>query len=314
VTPEQLRTCRQVIAVHSKSFALASRLLPQDTRDDACAVYAWCRHADDAVDLVSAAEQPAALRRIRDELGNIYAGKVQPNAVLDAFQEVVMRRRIPREYPDELLAGMEMDVVGAEYGSVDDLLKYCFRVAGTVGLMMCHVFGVREASAVRHAAHLGMAMQLTNICRDVVEDWRRGRLYVPDSLLHSCGAPDLRAKLGAPLPSASGAPLGCAVQRLLSEAERFYRSGDRGLSMLSWRTALAVRTARLVYSRIGDQIAAHGHDVFAGRMFVPRRKKLRLLVRAVAEEGTEAPSRLRREFFCVPLSTIVRFPTDVLPV
>jgi phytoene synthase len=209
---------------------------------------------------------------------------------------------------------MEMDVAGAQYGSVDDLLEYCFRVAGTVGLMMCHVLGVREAIAARHAAHLGMAMQLTNICRDVVEDWQRGRLYVPDSLLQSCGAPGLRAKLGAPLPPASRTPLGYAVQRLLSEAERFYRSGDRGLTMLRWRAALAVRTARLVYSRIGDQIAAHGHDVFAGRMFVPRRNKLGLLVRAVAEAGTEAPSRLRREFSCVPLSTIVRFPTDVLPV
>lgn len=311
---DQIKTCRRIIAAHSKSFALASKLLPPESRDDACVVYAWCRHADDAVDLAQATEQLGRLEQVRDELGSIYVGETQSDAVLGAFQEVVTRRQIPREYPDELLAGMGMDVAGAAYGSLEELLKYCFRVAGTVGLMMCHVLGVQEAVALRHAAHLGMAMQLTNICRDVLEDWFRRRLYVPDDLLDACGAPGLRGELGGPLPYAARAALGCAVRQLLREADRFYRSGDRGLPMLSWRAALAVRTARLVYSRIGDQIASSGHDVFAGRKYVSRRKKLGLVVWAAAEASAEAPVRLRRSFLSVPLSTIVRFPTDVLPV
>ena len=205
MTPEQLATCRQVIAVHSKSFALASRLLPTDLRDHAAVVYAWCRHADDAVDLVPAAEQPAALTRLREELDGVYAGEPQTDQVLGAFQQAIQLWGIPREYPEELLAGMQMDATDTTYDSMDRLLQYCFRVAGTVGLMMCHVLGVQEEVAVRHAAHLGMAMQLTNICRDVAEDWERGRLYIPDPLLDECGAAGLRAGHSA-APSVACSP------------------------------------------------------------------------------------------------------------
>ena len=314
MTPEQLAICRQVIAVHSKSFALASKLLPPDCRDQAAVVYAWCRHADDAVDLVPASAQPAALARLRAELGGVYAGEPQSDPILGAFQEVARRQRIPRDYPDELMAGMEMDAVGTKYDSLERLLHYCFRVAGTVGLMMCHVLGVREARAVRHAAHLGMAMQLTNICRDVLEDWERGRLYLPDPILEECGAGGLRAALGGPLPRAADAALARAVRTLLAEADRFYRSGDQGLPLLASRVALSVRTARLVYSRIGQRIERSGCSVFAGRTYVPGRMKLGLVLRALAEAGAEAPGRLRRGFSRAPLSQVVRFPADVLPL
>jgi phytoene synthase len=314
VTPEQLATCRRVIAIHSKSFALASKLLPPSARDNAAVVYAWCRHADDAVDLAPAGEQPAALERLRIELEGVYADAPQADLVPGAFQEVAKQQNIPREYPEELLAGMQMDAEGTDYESLDRLLQYCFRVAGTVGLMMCHVMGVQQPGAVRHAAHLGMAMQLTNICRDVAEDWARGRLYIPDQILEECAAAGLRSELGGPLPRAVRGPLAGAVRRLLAEADRFYRSGDRGLPMLSWQAALAVRTARLVYSRIGRRIERSGCDVFAGRMYVPRHAKLRLLARAVAEAGAEAPTRLRHGFDSIPLSKVVRFPNDVLPV
>jgi phytoene synthase len=314
MTPEQIATCRQVIAVHSKSFALASRLLPAESRDDAAGVYAWCRHADDAVDLAATAEQGAALEQLRGELDRSYDGERQTDLVLAAFQDVAARRGIPREYPEELLAGMEMDATGTDYDSLDRLLHYCFRVAGTVGLMMCHVLGVSEPSAVRHATHLGMAMQLTNICRDVLEDWERGRLYLPDTLLAECGAPDLRAAVGAALPRAAEDALACAVRRLLAEADRFYASGDRGLPMLSWRAALSIRTARLVYSRIGRRIEQRGCDVFAGRQHVPLHAKLGLVTRATAQAAAEAPARIRRGFAPASLSHVVRFPNDVLPV
>jgi phytoene synthase len=176
------------------------------------------------------------------------------------------------------------------------------------------VLGVREPGAGRHAAHLGMAMQLTNICRDVAEDWQRGRLYLPDPILDECGAPGLRSELGGPLPRSARDALACAVRRLLGEADLFYRSGDQGLPMLSWQAALAVRVGRLVYSRIGRGIERAGCDVFAGRQYVPLHAKLRLVARAMAEAGAEAPTRLRRGFVPVSLSRVVRFPKDVLPV
>lgn len=316
MTPDQLAACRRILSTGSKSFTLASKLLHPEVRDDATVVYAWCRSADDAVDLVPALEQPRALGAVLADLDRVYGDETLSGPVLGAFQEVVRRRAIPRAYPDDLLAGMQMDAVGTQYESLERLLLYCYRVAGTVGLMMCHVLGVREARAVRHAAHLGIAMQLTNICRDVLEDWERGRLYIPDSILEECGAPRLRQGLGAPLPSSVRDPVGRAVCRLLDEADRFYASGDQGLSLLSWRSALAVRTARSVYSSIGTRIREQGYDVFAGRAYVPGSTKLRLVIRALSEAGAEAPVRLRlrQEYLPTPISSVMRFPTDVLPI
>lgn len=284
-----LTLSRQSIARHSKSFALASRLLPEAGRDDASVVYAWCRQADDAIDLVPPGEQAPALARLREELARIYDREAQADPVLAAFQSVVERRGIPREYPEELLAGMEMDVASASYPDFEALLEYCFRVAGTVGLMMSHVMGVRDATALRHAAHLGMAMQLTNVCRDVREDWERGRLYLPDDLLASAGAPDLRGELGGPLPHAARAPLAQVTLELLRRAEHHYASGDRGIPMLSRRSALAVRTARLVYSDIGRVIERRSGDPLAPRAVVSLPRKLWLAVRAAAQTVRDVP-------------------------
>src|SRR5690606_7354832 len=138
------RVCREVLASNSRSFDLASRLLPADCRDDAAAVYAWCRRVDDAIDLVPASEQPSALERMRQELDAVYAHAPQTDPVLQAFQQVVQARSIPQQYPSELLLGMEMDVRGQRYETLDDLLCYCYRVAGVVGLMMSHVMGVTD--------------------------------------------------------------------------------------------------------------------------------------------------------------------------
>ena len=271
-----------MLARKSKSFALAARLLPHSVADDAAVVYAFCRRADDRVD-----ESPAtaeALQELRAEVDAIYAGIEPGEEQLAAFQEVAQRRRIPREYVNALLDGMEMDVRGARYASLSDLLLYCYRVAGTVGLMMCHVMGVRVPRALRHAAHLGIAMQLTNICRDVAEDAARGRVYLPASL--------------GPPPQ--------AVRALLREADRYYASADAGICMLGWRCGLAVRTARQVYAAIGRRIAANGYDPQAGRAIVSGPRKLLLLLRSLfaLPRRLPYPSPLR----------LVRYPDDVLPL
>ena len=296
-------SCREVLARHSKSFALAARLLPSGIADDAAIVYAFCRRADDAIDLGTDGLQ--ALLRLRAEVDSIYAGAPQDDGQLRAFQEVVGRRAIPRVYVDELIDGMEMDVRGARYRSLDDLLVYCHRVAGTVGLMMCHVLGVRRPPALRRAAHLGIAMQLTNICRDVAEDWRNGRLYLPASLLGSCSRPS-----GA-FPSALRVRARLAIGVLLAEAEGYYRSGDAGIDLLGWRCALAVRTARLVYAAIGDRIQRSGCDPLAGRAVVPTWRKLLLAGKALLQ--TLSRIRFRRPAPLRP-ELVLRFPDDVLPL
>jgi phytoene synthase len=156
--------------------------------------------------------------------------------------------------------------------------------------MMCHVMGVRRPEALTHAAHLGLAMQLTNIARDVAEDWSRGRLYLPDALLARHGAGGLHRQLGEPWPAHATTGVAGAVGELLAIADGYYRSGAAGLSALSPRCALAVDAARLIYADIGRAVREQGCDPRAGRAFVSTPRKLWLLARA----GLRALARLPR--------------------
>lgn len=296
LVPAGAALCRAEIARGSKSFALAARLLPGAMRDHATALYTWCRRADDAVDGVAPSERPGALARLRADLERVYrrAVRAEEDLALAAFQEVVHARAIPRAYPEALLDGMAMDVTPAggavAYVTVGELLVYCHRVAGVVGLMMSHVMGVRDAAALRHAAHLGIAMQLTNVCRDVDEDAGLGRRYLPAELVVDAGVRG-------------------ALRELLAVADRFYRSGDAGLAALPWRAAVAVRTARLVYADIGRVIAARGHDPHAGRAVVSTPRKLWLAARAAV-----TTARGRGPVLAPESLPALRFPDDVLPL
>ncbi|HEX4403451.1 MAG TPA: phytoene/squalene synthase family protein [Polyangia bacterium] len=277
MTTARAALARRILAHHSKSFSMAGRLLPRWCRDDAAALYAWCRRCDDAVDVpTEAAVRSTAVRRLRAELDAVAAGAPQSDPVLAGFEDVTRRHAIPLRHAHELIDGMEMDVGAVRYRTVDELLVYCYRVAGTVGLMMAHVMGVRDAASLRRAADLGMAMQLTNICRDVDEDERRDRVYLPEGLLGDAHASrDRRAA--------------SAVRELLLRADVLYRSGDLGLRRLPLRCAFAIRAARLIYADIGRQIARVGFDVRAGRAVVSRGRKLWLVLRAAV--GTLAGAR-----------------------
>jgi len=296
------RVARATIAQHSKSFALASRLLDRRTRDHTAIVYTFCRRADDAVDL-AVGSPVAALDRLRGELDEVYTGRAEDD-VLRAFGEIARERAIPRRYPDELLAGMAMDVAGTRYRTVADLQRYCYRVAGVVGLMMCHVFGVRDDRALLPAAQLGIAMQLTNIARDVAEDWARGRCYLPDELLASHGVGGVAGELGGPLPATARAGFAGALRELLAIADRHYRAAGAGIPALPWRAALAVRAARSVYAAIGGVIARNGYDVTAPRAVVSRGRKLVLVAAAAGRTLLSLPARLFVEHGRVPSTTL----------
>lgn len=288
---------RAILAKGSKSFSLASHLLAPEARDAAAAVYAFCRRCDDAVDEVPASAQPAALAQLRLELDSIYNHEPQSDLALAAFADVVRARQIPRLYPAELIQGMAMDVQGTRYRGLDDLLLYCYRVASVVGLMMCHVMGVRDDAALPHAAHLGVALQLTNICRDVQEDWQMGRLYLPDSFLGNAIAADLHAELAkqpqnqGPLPQIWAAEIQRAIQALLAVADKYYASAHEGLTYLSLPSATAIRSARWIYWGIGAHLARNDFDPWRGRTVVPMPNKLALLSQAIARELALTPSR-----------------------
>lgn len=268
---------RAVIEHHSKSFALAAKLLPPKVNYDAVVLYAYCRRADDMIDLCAPAEQLARLGQLRAELSSIYAHAAQTDPLLEELARVVHDCLIPRAYLDELLCGMEMDTLRMRYRTLADVLLYAYRVAGVVGLMMCHVMGVRHSTALKHAAHLGMAMQLSNIARDVREDWERGRLYLPQDLLRAAGAPELDPERGGPLPREAAYGVARTTELLLQQADAYYRSGDAGIRYLSPRCGLAIRAARLVYSGISERVRSQGCDPFAPRAVVSRGRKLVLV-------------------------------------
>jgi len=291
---DAIARCSASIRQHSKSFALAARLLPPAARDAAVVLYAWCRYADDAVDEAPPEDAPAALARLDAELDAIYAGEPQRDPVLAAFAALVRQRNIPEHYPRELVAGMRMDVLGTRYPDTATLLRYCYRVASTVGLMMCHVMGLRAdgtspAAALHPAAHLGIAMQITNICRDVAEDWARGRRYLPADQLPPAAAVE---PTDPALPAPLAAPFAATVTALLARADAHYHAGDRGLDALPWRAALAVAAARHIYRDIGRVLLDRGGDVTAGRVWTTKPRKLVLVARAALGIAASAPRRL----------------------
>lgn len=302
VAPPPTALARATIAHGSKSFALASKLLDARTRDQTAIVYTYCRRADDAID--DCPDDPqTALARLHAELDDIYEG--QPtDEVLAAFGQIVRERAIPRLYPAELLAGFAMDVAATRYHTLDQLVVYCHRVAGVVGLMMCHVFGVRDDAALVPAAQLGIAMQLTNICRDVAEDWHRGRLYLPDDVLARHGAGGLAGALGTPLPDAARPAIARTVEELLALAHRQYRAADRGIPALPWRAALAVRAARRIYAAIGSRVARTGYDVTAGRAVVGKPMKIALALGAVGRTIVAMPGRALAAPAKIPTRTL----------
>jgi phytoene synthase len=262
--------------------------MPSRPRHDATLLYAWCRRCDDAVDLApDPATARAAVIRLRDELDAVCGDAPLADPVLRGLRAVLLRNGIPRRYADEMLKGMEMDIGRVRYAGVADLQVYCYRVAGTVGIMMAHLMGVRDGPALRHATDLGIAMQLTNICRDVVEDERRDRVYLPAELLG-----------GDVMPTEAGARTRAAVAQLLALADRHYQSGDRGLYALPAACAGAILAARFIYAEIGAVIARRGFDPLRGRAVVSPARKLWLVVRALAgtisARFTGAPKRLLR--------------------
>ncbi len=254
----------------SKSFFAASGLLPERVRIPAIALYAFCRVADDAVD---DSGDPQAVERLRQRLDAIYAG--EPGEIIEdrAMAMVVHRYGFPRVLPDALIEGFAWDAQGRVYETLDDLQHYCARVAGSVGAMMATVMGVTDRHALARACELGNAMQLTNIARDVGEDARNGRLYLPRSWMREAGL-DPEAWLRDPIYSDA---LSQVIERLLAEAARLYRQGSTGIAALPRDCRGAILAAATIYAEIGNVIAANAMNSVNRRAVVGNARKLTLL-------------------------------------
>jgi phytoene synthase len=271
---DDMAACRRLMRGGSKSFFAASLLLPARVRAPATALYAFCRLADDAIDLGT--DSAAAMHALRQRLDAIYDGRPQPIDADRALACVVHAHGVPRAPLDALLEGFLWDGCGRRYDSIADLEDYAARVAGTVGAMMALVMGAQSARALARACELGVAMQFTNIARDVGEDARNGRLYLPRQWMREAGI-DPDAWLRAP---SFDERLASVVRRLLDAAELLYARSEHGIAALPRDCRPAIRAARLVYAEIGHELARRGLDSVNSRAVVSQRRKLALMARA----------------------------------
>jgi phytoene synthase len=270
--------CEALLRGGSLSFHAASRLLPGQVRRGATALYAFCRVADDAIDTVAADQRQAALASLAARLDAIYAGTPAHIAADRAFAALVAQTPIPKSLPLALLEGFAWDAEGRQYRTIESLHDYGARVAGTVGAMMAIVMGARAPDVVARACELGLAMQLTNIARDVGEDARAGRLYLPLDWLEQEGVHPA-AFLANPV---YGPGVQRVVARLLAEADRLYAQAAFGIAHLPVACRPAIHAARLLYAAIGHKAGAPGFDPVADRAVVATGAKLRLVARALA--------------------------------
>ncbi|MDJ0683250.1 MAG: phytoene/squalene synthase family protein [Alphaproteobacteria bacterium] len=269
--------CKALIEQGSKSFHAASLLLPGRIRDPAYAIYAFCRIADDHVDL---GEDPIqAVADLTARLDDIYAGKPMDHPVDRALTDVVLRHHIPRRLFDALIEGLEWDSAGRAYETIGDLHGYSARVASAVGAIMTCLMGKRDPVILSRACDLGVAMQLTNIARDVGEDARAGRIYLPRVWLREAG---IEAEVLLADPRMSPA-LGRVIERLLDHADTLYERSGAGIAALPGRCRPAINAARRLYQAIGDEIRLLDYNTIDQRAYVDTKRKLILAAKAARE-------------------------------
>lgn len=294
-----LEHANRSIAVGSKSFAAAARLFEPATRRSAVMLYAWCRHCDDVIDgqqaghgavPLSRAQAEQRLLQLKVQTRAIYAGARLQDPAFAAFRQVVVAHGIPEAHAMAHLAGFEMDVSERRYLCIDDTLQYCYHVAGVVGLMMARVMGTQDEPTLDRACDLGLAFQLTNIARDIIEDAQVGRCYLPELWLAELGVPP--DQLAEPQFRPAIAVL---AKRLVDLAEPYYLSAQAGITALPWRSAWAVATAAQVYRQIGVEVVAAGDKAWDQRVSTSKAQKIGAICvglwRATTDRSRHWPAR-----------------------
>ena len=276
---------RDRIEKGSKSFAAAARLFDPETRSRAYMLYAWCRHCDDTIDGQelgfatgdeTAASPAERLEELREKTRLAIRGQWD-EPVFAALARVVSECGIPEQHLMEHLNGFAMDVEGHHYRTLEDTLSYCYHVAGVVGVMMAMIMGVRDSETLDRASDLGIAFQITNIARDVMDDVALGCIYLPAEWLRKEGFdgtdhadPVHRDKVYA------------VTNRLLAVADQFYLSARHGIASLPFRSAWAIAVARFVYRDIGRLVRLRGPSAWDGRASVSSSRKLFGVARSLA--------------------------------
>lgn len=258
--------CADLTRQHSKTFYLASALLPTAQRQAMRALYAFCRTSDDLVDRAPGAAMSTLQTWRRQAL---YPYWVVDNPVTLAWLDARRRFAIPRLYAEQLLEGVGQDIAHTRYATFNELAGYCYGVASTVGLMAMHITGYSGREALPYAIKLGVALQLTNILRDVAEDWRMGRLYLPQEDLQRFDVSEADIAAGR-----NNVRWQALMRFEIERTRQLYAEAMPGIALLGAQGQLAVAAAAELYQRILDDIEAHHYDVFSRRAHLSNRRKL----------------------------------------
>lgn len=270
--------CRSVAKKYAKTFYFATGFLPPEKRPPVYAVYALCRYVDDLVDraedklsqqLITIDKVTALIDQSKLDLEACYNGEIIDNPIMLAWFDTLQTYHIPMHLPFELIEGVCMDLEFKSFETFDELYVYCYKVASIVGLMTSEIFGYSDKSALEYAIKLGIAMQLTNILRDIGEDAARGRLYLPLEDLRRFGYTenDLKQKV-------INKQFIDLMKFEIERARYYYNEADKGIPMLTPDSRMAVKLSRVNYSRILDYIERNNYDVFSKRAYVPLPQKL----------------------------------------
>ncbi len=261
--------CAAITAEHSRSFHLASGLLPADKRRAARALYAFCRTSDDLVDCPGG-DVEARLSQWRQRVA--LAEPPADDWVALAWADTCSRYHIPHRYAEQLIDGVARDLEQTRYDTFDELAGYAYGVASTVGLMSMHIIGFASPAAIPYAIKLGVALQVTNILRDVGQDWQMGRVYLPQRELAAFELSEADIAAGQ-----VDARWRAFMQFQIERNRRLYVEAGPGIALLNRDGRFAIAAAAGLYRAILDDIEQHDYDVFHYRAHVSGWEKLRLL-------------------------------------
>jgi len=294
----------------SKSFAMASLIFAPDMRGDVSMLYAWCRHCDDVIDgQIMGHGQVENYRsgqtlRLEDLTAQTHAaliGEPTSDPIFAGLARVFKKYDIPHRHADELLRGFQMDAEERTYQSLDDILEYCYHVAGVVGVMMAHIMGVRDQATLDRASDLGLGFQLTNISRDVIDDAKAGRVYLPLNLLEESRAPTDAAEIAK---RKNWQNVYKSTRPLLDVADAYYASANVGIKSLPFRCAWAISAASKVYREIGGKLHADGPEAWSSRIHTSKGRKTWLALSSVLPALARRRVRVtaRKNLYVRPLS------------
>ncbi len=274
---ESFGHCRRVARARARNFYYSFLLLPRERKDAMCAIYAFMRYADDISDQMGPPREArvALLDRWRKSFQTALEGEYGNDPILPAFHQTVRKYAIPSQYFSDLIEGVSSDLSTTAYRTFDDLYRYCYRVASVVGMTTVHVFGFDSPEALRLAEKCGIAFQLTNILRDIPEDARLGRVYLPQEDLDRFGltAEDLGK-------GNSGKRFRALMEFEWERAEGFYRESAPLLKMVCPESRAALWAMISIYHRLLRRIRSDRYDVFARRPRLSAGEKMWIVARA----------------------------------